>query len=302
MKKRFLMFMALALISAMILSLSACTDPDQPGTDEPDTAQPQTSVDTSENNVDTGEPATGEYVEPMYDGRKVSIQTVVQTDFIFPELSSLAYYNGYFIFVMHPNQAKELYGDKYGADACWFILDENGETVLDHPIYARVLSQFDENGLAVVEDYMLEDDRYVEINISGEVTREIDREEFLERYYSHNIDSSLYSVGWSVEMAGLDEYGRPNEYADFYWFDRNGKEMFGGQIVDGVTLFEDGIAVFEQDGKIGLVSDYGDILVPASVEGHQYPNRPLVLHDGLIVTSYAKNDGSYMAIYRVVSE
>ena len=50
--------MALALICAMILSLSACTDPDQPGTDEPDTAQPQTSVDTSGDN--TGEPATGD--------------------------------------------------------------------------------------------------------------------------------------------------------------------------------------------------------------------------------------------------
>ncbi len=44
MKKKNLMFTALALICAMILPLSACTDPDQPGTKEPNTAQPATSA------------------------------------------------------------------------------------------------------------------------------------------------------------------------------------------------------------------------------------------------------------------
>ena len=58
MKKRLLMLMSLVLLCATVLSLGACTDPDQPGTDEPDTAQPQTSVDTSGDN--TGEPATGD--------------------------------------------------------------------------------------------------------------------------------------------------------------------------------------------------------------------------------------------------
>ncbi len=58
MKKRLLMLMSLVLLCATVLSLGACTDPAQPGTDEPDTAQPQTSVDTSGDN--TGEPATGD--------------------------------------------------------------------------------------------------------------------------------------------------------------------------------------------------------------------------------------------------
>ena len=64
MKKRFLMLMSLVLLCATVLSLGACTDPDQPGTDEPDTAQPQTPVDTSGEDLKTSEPQTGDIESP----------------------------------------------------------------------------------------------------------------------------------------------------------------------------------------------------------------------------------------------
>ena len=55
MKKKNLMFTALALICAMMLPLSACTDPDQPGTKEPGTSAGQeyafTELDSRESEV-----------------------------------------------------------------------------------------------------------------------------------------------------------------------------------------------------------------------------------------------------------
>ena len=123
MKKKVLMLAVLALISAMILSLSACTDPDQPGTDEPDTAQPQTSVGTSGDDLKTSEPDTAqpqtENVERPVIG-EVTQENV--TEAFLPSLECYVYYLGSYLYdIEYGEDGRPLYYD----DMYMHVLDYN---------------------------------------------------------------------------------------------------------------------------------------------------------------------------------
>ena len=295
MKRKLLLILSLVLISVMTFSLCACDK-------EPQTGEPETSVNTSDGEEQTKEPSTVEYAEPVYDGRKVSLELSLETDYKFSESTILSFNNGYCVFSLYPEQAEELGLYEPGVGWYWCAIDYEGNMVFDEPLSAGYISAFDENGLAVVRDYMSETNRYVEINTSGEVTKEITEEEYKERE-SPDRSNILYSTdyGWEY-VSTYDESGKPFEYSNFLIFDKDGNELFGGEMIDGLSEFVDGIAVFEQDGKIGLASDTGEIVFPASFEGCFYPNLPIFVSEDRVVTSQTRDDKGYIVVYKIVTE
>lgn len=292
MKRKIFTFLVLALICAMILPVGACTDPEQPGTGEPDTSQPQTSVDTPGDN--TAEPETKEYIEPMYDGRKVSLQTVVETDYVYPAGFTLWFNNGYCRFEDEENL------DDPGK---WRVIDYEGNSLLPDDFRAASVSNYNKDGVAAVKDYMLESGKYVEIDPEGNVLREITGQDYSD--FDDDNGENLYhpsDMGWYAEPTEFDENGEANNYSNFHYFDKDGNILFDGQVIDYISYFSNGIAVYEQDGKIGLVSDKGDILFPASLEGHSHPNSGPIISEDRVVAYRIEDNTDYMVIYEVVNE
>lgn len=140
MKKRLLVLAALALICAMILPLSACTDPKQPNTSEPGTNEPQTSVDTSGDKV---EEVTQENVAELF----------------LPSLEAYVYYmgSGFYTVEKDSNGIATQYSMEFGN------IEDNAYKVVEYDEFKPIADQMKKYmSEHVYLDLMLFDGNYKE--------------------------------------------------------------------------------------------------------------------------------------------
>lgn len=204
MKKRFLVLTALALICAMILSLSACTE--QPKTSEPGTNEPQTSADTTGDKVDG---VTQENVAELF----------------LPSLEAYIYYmgSGFYTVEKDSNGIARQYSIEFGN------IEDNAYKVVEYDEFKPIADQ--------MKKYMSEN-VYLDIMLFDGNYKETEDGLFISTTLSNLGD--VYDIT-SIRLIGQNEDGEYLISVDTGYNYDNGISNMDGLIFE--TTFEDGVLV-----------------------------------------------------------
>lgn len=204
MKKRFLVLTALALICAMILPLSACTE--QPNTSEPGTNEPQTSVDTTGDKVD-----------------KVTQENVAEV--FMPSLEAYVYYmgSGFYTVEKDSNGIARQYSIEFGN------IEDNAYKVVEYDEFKPIADQ--------MKKYMSEN-VYLDIMLFDGNYKETEDGLFISTTLSNLSD--VYDIT-SIMLIGQNEDGEYLISVDTGYNYDNGISNMDGLIFE--TTFEDGVLV-----------------------------------------------------------
>ena len=325
MRKLVALFTVLALLFCFAGCGGSDTDADaNPGTSS--TNSPANTESGGSSSQSTSSKQTIVFPDPVtgtYNGKTVTLALRAVTDFGFSDRGTEFFINGYTT------------NYDYAIDR-WVCLSTDGtKTVLASNGEVDYFSAFDSDGIAVarMNEHSNSKNKYNFINTKGEFLGAATREEFDKRDEAvKNIAFDSYQnstgdrIGSIIESGGkingiVDDKGNtisqfPDDYrsvvfnsdnmviagsfAPYFYTVRNADgKLLCDQIFEDVSNLENGLCAFvTMDGKLGIIAENGEIVIPGSFEIDYDRNLGIYLSEGYIIAEY----NNVLAFFQVTVE
>lgn len=260
-------------------------------------------------------PVTG-----TYQGQNITLQQDVITDFVWPQdMASIAFYNGYACFYYEGT------ADKSQAEPAGFTCMDTAGNRITSTVYAQ-LSPFDEEGIAVAAkngtsnrediEWVFVDTEGTERGLATEADFENRSDAFNRAVYDNvnnpddlhaitkgeEFNGSAYSQNALIDAAGRVMVSFPEEFNSvtllsenlvaagvypsyYYLYDTSGTRLHDTAF-EKLGTFYNGLAPFLQDGKLGLLSASGEIVIPATYTTEINPALRWAFHEDRMVVEH----------------